>query len=110
MKQAYILTTLLLSLSNAYSQGIGGVEATISSDNIELKFTLGHLYPPISVQTVWIGDYDDNVLEYTRLQRASQSLYVETDAQGFPIDANGTRVDAEDAVPKPYHLNSECPN
>ena len=56
MKQIYILITLLLSLSNAYSQGIGRVEADVGIDNISLTYTTGHHCPPLTTQTIWTDD------------------------------------------------------
>lgn len=56
MKQIHILTIFLLSLTSAFSQGIGGVQADISSDNIVLTYTSGDLFPTGPVTTIWTDD------------------------------------------------------
>lgn len=56
MKNIYITIIFLFCLTSAFTQGIGGVQADITQSNIALSFTLGILYPPLSVTTIWTDD------------------------------------------------------
>ena len=58
MKHIYILLIFMLGTCHLFSQGIGGVEADVSSDDITLSYTLGSLYSP-STTTIWT-DGDGN--------------------------------------------------